>query len=179
YHYNLAVNYAKMDQLPLARFHFEKAKDSGFYSLELSKNLEQVKELMGVSRVEEKTSFTDYVFETGLSLSTYTGANVSLILFIVFLFQMKKISRWWLKVLIAALTLAPLTGQLYLKENYDQMLAMDKKQVLRGPSAIFEKNQEVPAGMKYVASKNYSGWRYIVSPSSHKGWTRNERAKEL
>ena len=179
YHYNLGVNYAKTNELPLARFHFEKSKDSGFYSLEVSKNLEQVKELLQVESVEANTSVRDHVYDFVLSSSIYSGANLSLALLLLLLFQMKKISRGWVRIILALAMIFPFAFQWSLKERYDQTIALTQKEVWRGPSKIFEQTQEIPAGMKFIVSENFNGWRYVVSPSSHQGWIQNKSLRKL
>lgn len=179
YHYNLGVNYVRLEQLPLGRYHFEKAKDTGFQPPELRESLERVKKLTGADAMEEKSSAMDYLYSASLGSSVYTGVNISLVLIIVLFTQLKKISRAWLKVVFAVLAMAPLAGQLYLKANYGQAVVMEQKAVLMGPSAIFEQSQELIPGMKIVISEEYNGWRYVVSPASHKGWVKTGELKEL
>lgn len=179
YHYNLGINYARAEQYPLARLHLEKARDEGLYSPEARESLAKVKELTGADRMEEKSSFSDYVYNAALDSSLYTAVNITLVLLIVLLTQLKKLQRLWSKIVLAVLTLLPLLGQLYIKSNYTRAIAMDSKPVLMGPSAIFEQSQELVPGMRAILSEDFNGWRYIVSPASHKGWTRSENLKDF
>lgn len=179
YHYNLGVNHARKNELALGRFHFEKAKAQGFYSPRLRDGLRHIKEVSGVSVLEEKGAAADYMYDWALSSSMYTGFNISLILLIILLTQIKKISHWWLKILLALIALTPAGGQLYIKSLYSQAVILEKKAVLAGPSAIFEQSQELLPAMKVSLSKDYNGWRYVVSPSSHAGWIRSGKLKEL
>lgn len=179
YHYNLGINHARLEQLPLARYHFEKARDNGLYSPELRESLQQVKKLTGAQVMEKKSDLTDYLYDWTLSSSLYTGFNISLILGIVLMTQLKKIPRFWIKLLLALIVLTPLAVQVYYKKNYSQAIVMQTKAVLAGPSEIFEQTQELTPGIKISVSENFNGWRRIVAPASHKGWIRAGKLKEL
>lgn len=179
YHYNLGINHARMEQFPLARYHFEKARDNGLYSPELRESLQQVKKLTGAQVMEKKSDLTDYLYDWTLSASLYTGFNISLIMGIILLTQLKKISHLWVKLPLALIVLTPLTVQVYCKTNYSQVIVMEAKAVLAGPSGIFEQTQELTPGIKISVSENFNGWRRIVAPASHKGWVRSGKLKEL
>lgn len=179
YHYNLGINYAKIGKLAVGRFHLEKSLQAGFYSPQVRDSLEHTKELLGVRDLEQKESISDYAYDGALNSSIFTGLNISLVLLIILFFQSKHIKQLWIKLSLALLALLPLGGQLYLKSNYSVMISLEESQVRGGPSKIFETNQEILPGMKFIGTKSFNGWRYVISPSSHKGWIESDSVVNL
>lgn len=179
FHYNLGVNYALVNELPLSRYHLEKAEALGFKSIKTMESLEKVKEELGVVGVETKSSFSEQVTSFALDSSIATGANISLLLLLFFLIKFKSIKNYWLRGVIAIFCTFPFVGQFYIKNNYTQAIAIEKLDVLRGPSAIFEQTQEIVPGMSFILSKKIEGWIYIYSPQSHSGWVKNKGYRKL
>lgn len=197
YHYNLGVNYAKLDQLVEARYQFEMAKNQGLYSKELRSSLQKVRELSGAEQMEEKSTIMDYVYDQGVSSSLYTGINISLIALIIVIVQFKNLAQNWSKFALVLLSLAPMLGQLYLKTNYANSLALAESPVLLGPSKIFEQKQSLTPGMKVIVGRRGrelstelptelpnkeskpDEWLFIVSPSSHRGWVQASNLRSL
>ena len=129
--------------------------------------------------VETKSSFSEQVTSFALDSSIATGANISLLLLLFFLIKFKSIKNYWLRGVIAIFCTFPFVGQFYIKNNYTQAIAIEKLDVLRGPSAIFEQTQEIVPGMSFILSKKIEGWIYIYSPQSHSGWVKNKGYRKL
>ena len=179
YHYNLGVNLAFVNELPLSRYHLENAQNLGFKSIKSQAILEKVKDDLGVIGVEDKSSFSEHVVSYSLDASIATGVNISLVLLLLFLIKLKSISKTWLKIIIPLVCFLPLLGQYYIQRNFNHAIALEKLEVLRGPSTIFEQTQEVIPGMSFITSGIAGEWIYIYSPSSHRGWIKNKGYLEL
>ncbi|MCO4753877.1 MAG: tetratricopeptide repeat protein [Bacteriovoracaceae bacterium] len=179
YHYNLGVNYAKLENLPMARLHLEKSINLGFKTPESQKSLEHVKEVLGVEALETKSSLKDYSLDLALDTSLVTGINITLLLIFILLLKIRKIKKNWIKLLCLAISLGPFLSQAYLKKEYTSVMSVEKLDVLRGPSSIFEQTQELPPGMKFTISSSEGDWVYVVVPQSHSGWIKNEGFTKL
>lgn len=169
YHYNVGVIWAKKSNFVMARKHFELAKASGYVSVELKNNLEEVKNQLGISYLEKSNDLKTKLLDTCLSLDPYTPMIISSLIFISFFMlvrdSFKKVS------LLICVSLLPVLVYYGVQENYEKSIVMQDTIVRKGPSGIFEKVQELPGGVLIIHSKLKDGWIHIVSPPHLRGWT--------
>jgi len=177
WHYNMGTVHAKMENYPLARFHFLKAEAEGFNSKEVLTNRELVERKLDIERSESSISTSDYLVKGGMTAAQGILGMVSLFLIIAAIFSLWK--RNSLKIfgviLLPALILVGLN--IWIK-NWNRQIVMTPQPIFEGPSAIFEARNEVPPGVMLVVVEK-DGWLQIIYPSRYQGWVKPEGMKEL
>jgi len=169
--YNLGVLWAKKEKFVESRIHLEKAKSMGLINSDVVKNLEVVKDQLGVSYIEQVNSYESKALDFTLSLNLYTPLLMSSILLIAILISIKNMVNsitLGLSLILAAL---PSIGYLYVKDHFQVNIVREEVSVRKGPSKIFDEIQNLPAGMRIITKKNNGkDWYYVVVPKSHAGW---------
>ncbi len=177
WHYNLGLVYAKLENFPLARYHFLIAGKSGLQSTSLRDNEKLVVEKLDLSTVEKPLNASDYVYKSVTFLSQGELTSISLmILFVGLLSLRKKRNPVRLAMLVIAMAV-PLTLGLLVKQWPEAIVVKDDR-VAEGPSAIFAALTDIPAGLKIV-TRGEGEWREILYPSRFRGWIRKNSIKEL
>lgn len=178
YEYNLAISYMKNNQMVDARVSLEEAKSKGFYSNELENALKEVKKSLEVYRLEESQDFNDNFTGFVASVPVDLYITISLIFFVVFGAFYKKMDRY-IKVVILIFAFMPISFYGLFVKDYRSIVILEDQVVYSGPSEMFEQIQLIPKGMKLITGKTHNGWRYILSPSSHRGWVITDKVKKL
>lgn len=178
YEYNLAIAYMKNNQFVEARVSLEEAKSNGFYSNELESALSEVKKSLEVYRLEESQNFNDTFTNVVTTVPIDLYITISLVFFVVFGVFFKKMDRY-IKVVILILAFMPISFYGLFVKDYRSVVILEDQIVYSGPSQMFEQIQLIPKGMKLITGKTHNGWRYILSPSSHRGWVITDKVKKL
>ena len=178
YEYNLGISYFKNNEIVQSRVWLEKAKQNGFYSNELQSALEKVTSKLEVTRLEESQSFSDTFNQISVDLPVDAYYTVSLTFFVLLAFLYKRMDKY-LRVLMLVIAFSPLAFYHIHVKVYHSIIVLEDQIVYRGPSAMFEQIQLIPKGMKLLTGKTHNGWRYILTPSSHRGWFNSEKVQEL
>jgi hypothetical protein len=90
----------------------------------------------------------------------------------------KKLDKY-IRLIILFLGLLPTVFYFQHVNQHEKIIVLEDEYVYRGPSKMFEQIQIIPKGMKLFTGKNYNGWRYIVTPTSHQGWFTTNKVKSL
>jgi tetratricopeptide (TPR) repeat protein len=175
FHYNLGSIYLKNKNLPIARYHLEKATHLGFTSSEVLNNLKVTEHGLNLTSVETTGSWsTDYFYQALFLPQTYVIIYalfvVSLLLFVK---KLKKLS-WMYFTSFALLLLSPAAIKSLLSDNLQQVVVLKTSHCKEGPSGIFEDNHELPAGLKIIVTKPKDGWYFIKYPSHLSGWVKKD-----
>lgn len=177
WHYNMGTVHAELGNLPLARYHLQKAELEGFSSKEVINNKELVEERLEISRLEQPLTGEDYIIQTGLTGAQGIFMTISICLIIVGIIALWKKSS--IKTLLGTVFLALIfMGLNFWVTSWDKKIVMKTQPVHEGPSAIFEARSELPPGLMIVTEKK-GEWLKIIYPSRFKGWIKETGLKEL
>lgn len=176
--YNLGLVYLKNNQFVKARVSLEKAKINGFYSNEVQAALSEVTESLDVKMLEEPTSFSDSFNSIVLQVPFDAYVFVTLFFVTISIATYKKFDKY-IRLIIFVLGLLPTVFYFQHVNQHEKIIVLEDEYVYRGPSKMFEQIQIIPKGMKLFTGKNYNGWRYIVTPTSHQGWFTTNKVKSL
>jgi phosphopantetheinyl transferase (holo-ACP synthase) len=179
YEYNLATVWARKEKFVESRIHFEKAIKLGLINKELVKNLEMVKDQLGVGYLEQKNSFEENFLDFSMNIDIYTPILISSILLIAFMMWVKNFLNIFSVVISLLISLLPIAGYVYLQDNYVVSIVREDTIVREGPSKIFPETQVLPAGMKFISKKTGKDWYSVVVPKSHQGWVLNPEMEKL
>lgn len=181
YHFNMGSLYAQLEQLGPARFHMEKALNSGYVNTAVYNNLEYIQSLLPVRDLATSTHFLDQLHSW--LLSAPDGAFLSLSLFFLFLFVLSFMLRFlakpWLRWSLLALCLIP-TGMnhLYLRD-LNAVVSLKNVPVRVGPSKVYEQSYLLPAGAKILVGQDKEGWSLVRRPKELAGWVKLENFGRL
>lgn len=178
YEYNLGVAYYKNDSLVSSRVWFEKARQEGFISNELNGALEEVTTKLEVVRLEESQSFNDSFNSFAVNIPVDAYYTVTLLFLVLLAVFYKKIDKY-IKVIILVISFLPMSFYHFHVKDFNSIIVLEDQVVYRGPSAMFEQTQIIPKGMKLLTSKTHGDWRYVLTPSSHRGWFKTKKVESL
>lgn len=176
FHYNLGSLDIKLGDYPTARFHLEKALQSGYLHPKVYKNLDAATELLQVSASENDAGYLDRAFFKAKSVP---GEAVLCFGLLVLFMLTIAWSRKWLrnKLAMAILTvfaLLPIALYLYLQQLTMGIVLKDGT-LREGPSKIYSETLKVPAGHKVILGDKNGNWYFIRSPLKYAGWIELER----
>ena len=172
WNYNLGTVLAQKGDLPLARYHFLKAREKGLRTDSLSENLRYVEEKLEIPKWETPLSLEDYSKKTALWAHGGFFTTVALIVFIIGIIHFMRTKTVRLIPLYALFMLLPL-GMHFWVGSWEAFIVKDNLLVLEGPSAIFSPRGEVPAGVR-ILTKKRGDWHKIIYPSRFEGWVREK-----
>lgn len=173
FHYNLGTIYFKKENLPLARYHLEKAWSLGFRDHRLSHNLKATKEALSVEE-ESSVSYDVLLLKTQEAPWEffYLLSSIVILFFLVVLrFRKKKIK--FLLTVAVLLAFSPLIFKFIINKKYEVGIVLEKVNVYEGASALFPINGTLPLGTKIMYKKG-SDWSFICYPKSFAGWIKKE-----
>ena len=167
--YNLGLLNLKKGNFVEARVLLEKAKLHGFYSNELNNALSEVKKNLDVSTLEASSTLSDDFNQVSLQVPFDAYLFVCLFFIVLVLGFYKKIDKY-IRIILFVFAMLPIVFYFQHVKQHEKIIVLEDQYVYRGPSKMFEQTQLIPKGMKLLTGKNHNGWRYIVTPESHKGW---------
>ncbi len=171
--YNLGTVYTKLENWPLARYHFLQAEGVG----EASQNLDLIEIKLGLVKIEKPLNTSDYFFKTSSILSDGYLTTMSLLVLMLGLLIIKKTPS--LKNIVLTFLIASLPfGFNFWVKSLPRAIALKTEPLLEGPSTIFGSAGELPAGV-LVITKTQGEWKKIIYPSRFQGWIRSTDLKEL
>lgn len=177
WHYNVGTIYGKLENWPLARFHFLMAENEGLQTKEVILNRTIAEEKLEVLRLEKPLSTKDYFFKAGLEATSGIFTTISLILILIGLITFWKKSS--IKALSICLVFAfGIMGLNYWVESWDKALVVETQSLQDGPSTIFGDRGEIPPGVLLITHKK-GDWLQVMYPSRYEGWLKNVGLKEL
>lgn len=178
YQYNLGLTYLKKGQLVEARVLFEKSKLNGFFSNEVDLALKEATSGLEVKTLEESSSFSDDFNNIVLQIPFDVYFLISLIFVAIVIGFYKKLDKY-IRIIIFVFAMLPTVFYYQHVNQHEKIVVLEDQYVYRGPSKMFEQIQMIPKGMKLFTGKDHNGWRYIVTPQSHRGWFKSEKVESL
>jgi hypothetical protein len=177
WHYNVGTVLAKMDQLPLARYHFLMAEREGFSTKELFQNKDIVENKLEIAKLEKPVGTSDYLYKGSLIASQGILTFLSLVVIIIAIIANKK--KAGLKIFFGLLVTAGIfLGVNYWIQSWTKMIVITERPVHEGPSAIFEAREEIPSGIMLIVERE-GEWIQVKYPSRYSGWIKDSGLKEL
>jgi hypothetical protein len=178
WHYNIAIVSLKNNKPVKARIHLEKAKKSGLYSNELNEALRDTTEKLQVRSIESASDWADN-FNLAISQTPYdVFLTVALIFFIILIIMVKKlkgVAKWLMIIPV----IVPLFFYYFYVRHFNTLITYQNEIVYNGPSQMFDQVQLLPRGTKFITSKRYEQWYFIIYPSSHQGWVMPKKVEQL
>lgn len=173
YHYNLGTIHLKNGEAAAARYHFEKALKHGFVNPYVLNNLRSAQEKLMVATVEQADSLGDVILNAAIAMPKHLPVTVCLVLITVYLgllkFKVFAFKRWVLGIFLGLLITPFLLSALMMK-NTSSAVVLAKTEVKEGPSQIFAKTYELPAGIRIIVDGPENGWYFVKSPTRLAGW---------
>lgn len=175
--YNMGTVLARMENLPEARFHLLQAEKLGLSAPGLDQNLAMVEEKLEIPRLEKSLNTQDYALKAGLVLSEGYFSTLSLLGLIVGILVLKARFSWSRVIGFVFLITAPLVLNFWIT-GLDQFVAITPASLQEGPSLIFSKVGDIPAGVRLVGKKDGT-WIKVLYPSRFSGWVKSTELKIL
>lgn len=177
WHFNAGTIQAKLENIPLARFHFLMADKKGFSTKEVIHNRELTEAKLKIEKAESPTSGSDYFYKYSLLGAEGFFTTLALMLIIAGL-----IARWRrvaIAVTIAFFTMAfSVLGLNWWINRLEAQVVLEPQQIFEGPSVIFPSSDELPPGVMVLTSSK-GEWVKVYFPSRFEGWIKNTGLKEL
>lgn len=183
YYYNQGIVSLKLNELPLARFYFEKAIGEGMDKPEAYKNLMSVRQDLGVETVEVN-SFADVVQQKLYSLVSHDFLSLLLILsmLVVCILGVLKKIKITLYGLLGIFLLMTIVTTFFLFGSKSNGLELNNDAIVikqipiyEGPSAVFEQLGVLPVGLKVTVETTHNEWVKVLKPESFKGWVKLDK----
>ncbi len=177
WHYNVGTVYGKLENWPMARFHFLRADSEGYTSKEAVLNRKLVEDKLHIEKFEKPTSASDYFYKYSMAATHGVFTTLGLLLII------SGIMALWKKISVRITIAFFVSAVMVLGLNWS-ILSLDKKIVLspleiyEGPSTIFATAEELPEGVMIITSQK-EAWLQIKYPSRFAGWIKDSGLKEL
>jgi hypothetical protein len=175
--YNMGTVLARRENYPEARFHLLEAQALGLNAPELTQNLSLVEERLDLPRLEKSLNTQDHFLKAGLILSDGYFSTLSLLGLLVGIFVIKAKFSFQRLAVFFTLIVTPLVFKFWMA-SLDQFVAIKPAVFQDGPSTIFSKIGDIPAGVRIVGKRD-GAWIKILYPSRFEGWSRIEDLKKL
>lgn len=189
YFYNQGVVSYKLNELPLARFYFEKAISEGMEETAVYKNLNSVKQDLGVESIETPSFFDIAQGNIYSLMSQDTQILIWIVITLIFIFMgiFKKIKTnfyyfgsivFFVSTSIIYFFVGPNSKTLSPNE---EAIIIKQTSLYEGPSAVFEQLGSLPPGLKVKIEQSKNEWAKIIKPQSVRGWIKidNDEIKKL
>ena len=177
WHYNMGTLYAKLEKLPLSRYHFIRADFDGYSSKDFIKNKKIVETKLDIPRYEKSLSIVDYLLKGSLEATQGFFTMLSLSMIVVGLYLA------WRRTNLKAFVFSVIFSFFILifnfwVQNWKKFIVVENQTLYEGPSSIFSSNNELPAGVMVIVLEK-DDWLKIVYPSRFSGWIKNAGIREL
>lgn len=171
----MGTSYAKIENWPLARYHFLFAEEKGYHSKNLFQNKKIVETQLGVETVERSFSLVDHSIHFALFHSKLPLFSLSLVIILISLISLKKRASLKKLGLSFGFILLPLAINFWIS-SWPVKLVLKKKALYEGPSELFKSSQSLPQGV-FILSTSSDEWEKILYPSQFSGWVRKNDLK--
>ena len=177
WHYNLGTIYGKLENWPMARYHFLMANSEGFTSKEAVSNIELVEAKLDLQKIENPINFSDYFIKYAEVATNGIFTTIALLLIIGGIVTLWK--KTTVKVTLVFLMLAFITfGLNWWTLSLDRHIVVKPSNIYEGPSVIFPSSGDLPEGL-VIVTKSSGEWLKIIYPARFTGWIKNSGLKEL
>jgi hypothetical protein len=177
WNYNMGLVNAQLKNLPLARYHLLEAKKLGAETSELTSSIALVESQLNVSRLETPINGSDQLINIAMTLSEGPLITISLVFLIIGLWLIKRMSSYKSVLITLAMVITPL-GLNYWVANLPMKIVLNDQIILEGPSQLFPRRGEVPAGV-LIVTRPKGEWEEIIFPARFGGWIRSSGLRTL
>jgi hypothetical protein len=177
WHYNMGTLYAKLENFPLARYHFLMSDMEGYTNKDLIKNKKIVEEKLDIPKHEKMLSTSDYFIRGSVEATHGIFTMVCLLIIIcgVFLsFRRSNFKAFRFSLVLSCLVLVIN----FWVQNWKKFIVLEGQVLHEGPSSIFLSNQEVPPGTMIVVLEK-DDWLRVLYPSQYGGWIKHNGIRKL
>ena len=177
FHYNLGTVYAKMGDLPAARFHLEKSIKEGYINSSSLNNLAYIKTKLQVDDLSTSPEWQDQLMNATLAfpMSGYLSLTLIITLVGLLFIRMKKMTKKITMALFIILALFPIAYSALYLEKINYAIAFKDVTLYEGPSKIFQDKGKIHAGSKIILGEFKEGWFYVKFPISLTGWVSKDQ----
>lgn len=177
WHYNLGTVFGKMNNWPMARFHFILAETSGLHSKELNQNQQLVEEKLEVEQLEKPMGTTDYLIKAGFIAADGPLLSLGFLFLAVGLWVLKKKPTIKSAAIFVLAVVTPLMLDVWI-DSWPKKIVVTPKPIFDGPSALFNTRGDLPAGI-VIMTNTKDDWEEIIFPSRFSGWIKSDGLKRL
>jgi hypothetical protein len=179
FHYNMSLVTRKLGNLVDARLHVEKAIDFGLSTPETTQILDELKNELNLTTLEEKTSLNDYIYHNSLILNQEYLLAISLLILLSVVLIFKRFNKNLLIGLVVFI-ISISSGVMFVTFNKEKIIMIEDSKVFIGPSKILEVVGVIPKGLKLIVQEdNNSKWIKVVAPYKLQGWIEKKGFKKL
>lgn len=179
YYFNMGVVSLKLEQLPLARFYFEQARLKGMNDPWLYRNIDSIKQDLGVHMVETPSFFEQSKNKilSYVAIEYITTGVLVLFLAILLYWLNSKLRKSF--YIVASIVLFVLGLTFFVITNsqpnmqitqHNEAIVLEQVSIYEGPSGIFEELGKLPEGLKVKWNESDHGWAKISEPINFRGW---------
>jgi len=175
FHYNLGTFYAKKGDLAIGRYHLEKSYKIGFINGASQNNIKAVVEKLGVQDITTSSSRVERMIDSSLNFPSqaYFGLTCFFLILILLMVRFKKIGKS-ASIFMGIVAFLPTLYFFIFLNNLNHAVALSPVAVFEGPSKVFEKKLDLPAGAKIIFNKRNDDWIFIRYPLFLSGWVNKE-----
>ena len=177
WHYNIGTVYGKMNNWPMARFHFILAETSGLHSNELNQNQQLVEEKLEVEQLEKPIGTSDYLIKAGFIAADGPLLSIGFLFLAVGLWVLRKKPTLKSAAIFVFAVVTPLMLDVWI-DSWPRKIVVTPKPIFEGPSALFGTHGELPAGV-VVITNTKDDWEKIIYPSRFSGWIKSDGLQRL
>ncbi len=177
WHYNMGTLFAKLEDWPMARYHFVMANSQGYSSQELSLNQRLVESKLSVDKWEKPLTLKDYMIRGATLGSEGIFTLIGLVILIMGIFQLKNKSKKKSSLAILSVSLL-FFGLTFWISSWNWSIVLKSQALQEGPSAIFNTKEEIPVGIK-ILTRREGRWVRVIFPERFDGWIKDAELKEL
>lgn len=175
--YNFGVIYSKLENWPLARYHFLQAEEFGFSQVELIHGLELVETKLELAKLEVPINLTDHLIKVSLFAKDGVLTSLGLLALLLGLIVLKKKATLSKAVIWILGVIFPIALSFWI-DSWPRMIVEKPEAISEGPSALFREIGELPPGLLVVV-RGEGDWRKVIWPSRYSGWVRTNALLKL
>ncbi len=177
WHYNVGTMYGKLENWPMARYHFLMAELEGLSSKEVISNRILAEEKLEVQKLEKSFSSSDFFIKGSLEASQGILTSVSLLLVFFGVVCLWKKKTFKMIGILFGTSLIFVGLNLWI-QTWNKYIVIKPQPIYEGPSIIFAKREELPQGVLLV-TRQKDDWLQVIYPSRFEGWIKLNGLKEL
>jgi hypothetical protein len=175
--YNLGIVYGKIDNWPMARFHFLQSERAGFWSDGLTQNLLLAEQKLEIGKLEKPLSTSDILVKSALFVSNGLLTSLSFMMLLAGLMLLKKKPSVLKSLVIATLVALPVVLNFWIN-SWPKAVVTESQVIIEGPSQIFTPLGELNPGVMVIVRQE-GEWLKIIYPSRFSGWIKNKGLMKL
>jgi tetratricopeptide (TPR) repeat protein len=184
-YYNIGTCYYQLNELPLARWYFEKGLILNPYDSSIQNNLNLVESMVGISNEILFKNLSELIFQniSGLMTSFY-WAMLFIVFSWIFMVSVFKQKRIWTYLLLIVMVVVLFFGwyknQLEHSTHYGIIMGADELVEVRiSPDIQSPKINEIKPGRKIIVEETLGEWVKVWIDGETDGWIHQNSIKKL